>query len=64
MAGKRHGTLFERLTNEDDPKVKREVSSGRRIGLYRLKKHLGNGSYGKVKLGIHLLTNGLYEGDL
>ena len=58
MAGR--GSLYDRLLwdLEHSTKVKQEVSSGRRIGFYRLKSQLGAGNFAQVKLGLHLLTNG------
>ena len=56
--GSRRKSLFERLTKEDDPKLQQDIALGRRIGLYRIKTQLGAGTFAKVKLGIHLLTNG------
>ena len=52
-------TLYDRLVHDlqNDPKVLEDVSQGRRVGLYRLKKTLGRGNFAKVKLGVHLLTN-------
>ena len=51
-------TLYDILSNETDTKTQKEIANGKRIGLYRIKKHLGTGCYGKVKLAVHLLTNG------
>lgn len=56
------GSLYGRLLQdlEHSAKIKQEVVSGRRIGFYRLKSQLGTGNFAQVKLGLHLLTNGLY----
>lgn len=35
-----------------------EVTLGRRIGFYKLGKELGAGNFSKVKLGVHVLTQG------
>ena len=53
-------SLYERLLGdlENNSKVKQELSSGRRIGFYRLKTQLGAGNFAQVRLGLHLLTNG------
>ena len=53
-------TLYEKLRAalEGDPKVAKEVALGTRVGFYRMKGQLGAGNFSKVKLGLHLLTNG------
>ncbi|ETN85327.1 hypothetical protein NECAME_16811 [Necator americanus] len=43
-----------------DPIYQKEVALGKRIGFYRLGKELGAGNFSKVKLGIHVLTKGLF----
>lgn len=52
-------TLYDRLMYDlqNDQKVLEDISLGRRVGMYRLKKTLGRGNFAKVKLGVHLLTN-------
>ena len=53
-------TLYDRLKHEleTDPTVQEEVSLFKRIGFYRLRGQLGAGKFARVKLGVHLLTNG------
>lgn len=56
----RRRSRYEQLVYnlEHDPKVAQEVALGRRIGFYRLKGQLGTGNFSRVKLGVHVLTNG------
>jgi len=51
-------TAYERLQTEldDQPKILREVTQGKRIGYYRIKGTLGSGNFSQVKLGVHILT--------
>ncbi len=51
---------YERLTHDlvHDPRVTQEIALGKRIGFYRLKGQLGTGNFARVKLGMHVLTNG------
>lgn len=42
----------------NDISYQREVSLGKRVGFYRIGKELGSGNFSKVKLAIHVLTNG------
>ena len=53
-------TLYDHLNREveRDSKAKKEVIQNKRIGFYRLRTQIGAGNFSKVKLGIHLLTNG------
>ncbi|KAM4807869.1 serine/threonine-protein kinase NIM1 isoform 2-T2 [Rhinophrynus dorsalis] len=51
-------TPFEKL-NQDmsrDEKTIKELTLGKRIGLYRLRGEIGSGNFSQVKLGIHVLT--------
>ena len=48
-----------KLTESYDEKTRQDIALGKRIGTYQLKQQIGLGNFGKVKLGIHLLTNGL-----
>ena len=52
--------LYDRLKYDldHDPKVSQEVALGKRVGMYRLRGHLGAGNFAKVKLGLHLITHG------
>lgn len=56
----RRVTAYERLTIdlETNPKSLRELSLGKRIGLYRIRGELGSGNFSSVKLGIHTLVKG------
>ncbi|XP_052778157.1 serine/threonine-protein kinase NIM1-like [Mya arenaria] len=51
-------TPFERLSHDlnDDPKVLKEITLGKRIGFYRIRGELGSGNFSQVKMGIHALT--------
>ncbi len=53
-------SLYEslRLGLESSPRVRQEVALKKRVGFYRLRGQLGAGNFSKVRLGIHLLTNG------
>lgn len=51
-------SLFERLIDEDSPKVRQDIALGKRVGLYRIRNQLGSGNFAKVKLATHLLTKG------
>lgn len=45
---------------ENDPVVMKEISLGKRIGFYRLRKDLGAGNFSKVKMGTNSVTKGLF----
>ncbi|XP_043930135.1 serine/threonine-protein kinase NIM1 [Protopterus annectens] len=51
-------TPFEKLTQDmsHDEKVVKELTLGKRIGLYRVRGEIGSGNFSQVKLGIHSLT--------
>ena len=53
-------SAYERLTREleNDEKVSKEVSAGRRIGFYRIRGDLGSGNFSQVKLGYHCIAKG------
>ena len=53
-------TPYERLTRElqNDEKIFKEISSGRRIGFYRIRGDLGSGNFSQVKLGFHCIAKG------
>lgn len=53
-------TAYERLSQDlsNDPKVMKEITLGKRIGLYRIRGELGSGNFSQVKMGIHALTKG------
>ena len=55
-------SLYQSLkrTLESSPKVKQEVAMKKRAGFYRLRGQLGAGNFSKVRLGVHLLTNGMF----
>jgi serine/threonine-protein kinase NIM1 len=59
-SGFRKVSAYEKLTREleNDQKIRREVSLGKRIGLYRVRGELGAGNFSQVKMGIHALTKG------
>ena len=57
-------TPYEKLIRElqYDEKVSKEISSGRRIGFYRIRGDLGSGNFSQVKLGYHCIAKGMkYE---
>lgn len=59
--GKPHRlTPFEKLTLDmtQDEKVVKELTLGKRIGLYRIRGEIGSGNFSQVKLGIHSLIKG------
>uniref|UniRef100_A0A915Q196 non-specific serine/threonine protein kinase n=1 Tax=Setaria digitata TaxID=48799 RepID=A0A915Q196_9BILA len=47
--------LVDALAN--DPSIKKEVALGERIGFYKIGEQIGCGSFSKVNIGIHCLTN-------
>ncbi|XP_071952235.1 serine/threonine-protein kinase NIM1-like [Antedon mediterranea] len=51
-------TAYERLNNDlnEDDKVQKEVTLGKRIGFYRIRGELGTGNFSQVKMGLHVLT--------
>ncbi|XP_075445101.1 serine/threonine-protein kinase NIM1 [Ascaphus truei] len=51
-------TPFEKLTQDmsNDEKIVKELTLGKRIGLYRVRGEIGSGNFSQVKLGIHVLT--------
>ncbi|KAE8636392.1 hypothetical protein XENTR_v10002971 [Xenopus tropicalis] len=51
-------TPFEKLTQDmsRDEKTVKELTLGKRIGLYRMRGEIGSGNFSQVKLGIHVLT--------
>ncbi|XP_033113954.1 serine/threonine-protein kinase NIM1-like [Anneissia japonica] len=51
-------TPYERLNNDlnQDDKIQKEVSLGKRIGFYRIRGELGTGNFSQVKMGLHVLT--------
>ena len=53
-------SAYEKLTREleNDQKTRKEVTLGKRIGLYRVRGELGAGNFSQVKMGIHALTKG------
>ncbi|VDL74403.1 unnamed protein product [Nippostrongylus brasiliensis] len=55
-------TIYDRTLHmlAVDPIYQKEVALGKRIGFYRLGKELGAGNFSKVKLGIHVLTKGMF----
>ena len=55
-------TPYERLVKElqYDEKVSKEISSGRRIGFYRIRGDIGSGNFSQVKLGYHCIAKGKY----
>ena len=56
-------TPYEKLIRElqHDEKVSKEISSGRRIGFYRIRGDLGSGNFSQVKLGYHCIAKGILE---
>ena len=54
-------TPYEKLIKElqHDEKVSKEISSGRRIGFYRIRGDLGSGNFSQVKLGYHCIAKGI-----
>ena len=54
-------TPYEKLIKElqYDEKVSKEISSGRRIGFYRIRGDLGSGNFSQVKLGYHCIAKGI-----
>lgn len=53
-------TPYEKLTRElqYDEKVSKEISTGRRIGFYRIRGDIGSGNFSQVKLGYHCMAKG------
>ena len=53
-------SLYESLQSGLDasPRVRQEVALKKRVGFYKLRGQLGVGNFSKVRLGVHLLTNG------
>ncbi len=53
-------SAYEKLTREleIDQKTIKEVTLGKRVGLYRVRGELGVGNFSQVKMGIHALTKG------
>lgn len=56
-------SLYVHLKNDElfffvKKKLFQEVALGKRVGFYKLGKELGAGNFSKVKLGVHLLTEG------
>eukprot|EP00794_Sanderia_malayensis_P008191 gene8191-9069_t len=51
-------TPYEQLTHDlaHDEKIAKEISSGKRIGFYRIRGDLGSGNFSQVKLGYHCLA--------
>ncbi|XP_023674686.1 serine/threonine-protein kinase NIM1-like isoform X2 [Paramormyrops kingsleyae] len=49
---------FEKVLHEmmHDMRVTRDITLGRRIGLYELRGEIGAGNFSHVRLGIHVLT--------
>lgn len=56
-------SAYEKLTREleSDQKTMKEVTLGKRVGLYRVRGELGAGNFSQVKMGIHALTKGRLE---
>jgi hypothetical protein len=44
------------MSNSASPRNEPTLQGGRTIGNYVITKNLGEGTFGKVKLGIHSLT--------
>lgn len=55
-------TLYDKLTCglDSDLTMRQEMAMNKRVGFYKLRTQLGAGSFSKVKLGVHLLTNGQF----
>ena len=53
-------TAYEKLTTElnNDARVLKEITLGKRIAFYRIRGELGSGNFSQVKMGIHALTKG------
>lgn len=53
-------TAYERMSEDlnNDSRVLKEITLGKRIGFYRMRGELGSGNFSQVKLGIHALTKG------
>ena len=51
---------YSRLINQlrNDERLMKELTLGKRVGLYRFYGDLGTGNFSQVKLGVHQLTNG------
>lgn len=51
---------FEKVLHEmmHDARVTRDITLGRRIGLYQLRGEIGAGNFSHVRLGIHVLIKG------
>ncbi|VDN08487.1 unnamed protein product [Thelazia callipaeda] len=47
--------MLDSLAN--DSALHKEISLGKRVGFYKIGQQLGSGSFSKVKIGIHCLTN-------
>lgn len=45
---------------DNDPKWQAQKNQTRAIGYYKLYGELGSGNFSKVKLGVHMLTRGMY----
>ena len=56
-------TTFEKLVDDlkNDPAYKKEMIFERLIGFYRIGSEIGTGNFSQVKLGLHLLTKGIYS---
>ncbi|KAM3721969.1 Serine/threonine-protein kinase [Dirofilaria immitis] len=54
-AKKPYESMLDSLAN--DPTIQKEISLGMRIGFYNICEEIGTGSFSKVNLGIHCLTN-------
>ncbi|XP_043198553.1 serine/threonine-protein kinase NIM1-like isoform X2 [Amphibalanus amphitrite] len=52
-------TPYSRLINQlrNDERLMKELTLGKRVGLYRFYGDLGTGNFSQVKLGVHQLTN-------
>lgn len=42
-----------------DERFQRDVTLGKRIGLYKFRGELGQGNFSRVRLGFHQLATGL-----
>lgn len=56
-------TPYERVTAElnNDRTALKEITLGKRIGFYRIRNELGTGNFSQVKMGLHVLTKGLFQ---
>ena len=43
-----------------DKKLERDLAVGRQVGFYRIRGEIGSGNFSHVKLGIHILTRGVF----